>query len=219
MTSITKIVWKEIEEDAIVRSALEKEIISLKNLAVYLIKKKKLLTTTDAVISAIRRYEEEKPLELKFETARKVIRRSEGIRITTNIIEFALEKNKEIQDLLPKAFSQVDYNKGEILLIIQGEKSIKLMINDKNKEKMEAIFPKKSIIDIVDNIAEINIQLSGEAVKTPGIITVLTTELMLHDINIVETMSCVPEMLFFVKQKDIVKSYQILFESCTEKTK
>ncbi|MFH1276234.1 MAG: hypothetical protein ABIH82_03910 [Candidatus Woesearchaeota archaeon] len=214
MTSITKQIWKEIEEDVIVRRALEKQIISLKNLAVYLIKKNKLLTTSDAVISAIRRYNEEKPLELKFETARKVIGKSEDIRITTNIIEIALEKNKQTQEILQKAFTQIDYDKGEILLIMQGEKSIKLIINDKNKEKFITLFPKKSIINIEDNIAEINIQLSNEAVRTPGIITVLTTELMLHDINIVETMSCVPEMLFFVKQKDVVKSYQILFNLC-----
>ena len=214
MSSITKKVWKEIENDAIIRRALEKEIISMKNLAVYLIKEKKLQTTADAVISAIRRYKEEKPLERKFETARNVISRSEDIRITTNIIEIALEKNNHTQDLLQKTFSSVNYDRGDILLIIQAEKSIKLLINDKNKEKITSIFPKKSIIHIEYNIAEINIQLADEAVRTPGIITVLTTELMLHDINIVETMSCVPEMLFFVKQKDVVRSYEMLFNLC-----
>ena len=73
MTSIAKEIQSEIEKDIVVRSALEKKIVSLKGLAVYLIKKGRLNTTVDAVISAIRRYEEEKPLERKYETARKVI--------------------------------------------------------------------------------------------------------------------------------------------------
>ena len=66
MTSAAKEVWREIEEDIIVRRALEKGIVSLKNLTVYLLKKKKITASADAVISAIRRYKEEKPLERKF---------------------------------------------------------------------------------------------------------------------------------------------------------
>ena len=175
--------------------------------------------SVDAVVSAIRRYEEEKPLEKKYETARKVIAGSEDIRITSSIVIIALEKTKQTQELLQKAFTLIDYDKGEILLIIQGEQSIKLIINDKNKEKIATIFPKKTIINIEENIAEVNIQLSEEAVRTPGIISVLSTELMINDVNIVESMSCVPEMLFFIKQKDVVKSYQILFDLCKIKTK
>ena len=217
MTSIAKTIWKEIEEDAIIRRALEKEIISLKNLAVYLIKKHKLNATAHAVISAIRRYKEERPLEAKFETSRKVIGSSENIKITTNIVEIALEKNKQTQELLQKVFTHINYDKGEIALIIQGEQAIKLIINDKNKEKILPLFPKKSLLTIEKDLAEINIQLAEEAVRTPGIISVLSTELMIHNINVIETMSCVPEMLFFVKQKDVVKSYDILFNLCSEK--
>ncbi|MBS3140310.1 hypothetical protein J4479_04875 [Candidatus Woesearchaeota archaeon] len=214
MTSAAKEVWREIEEDIIVRRALEKGIVSLKNLTVYLLKKKKITASADAVISAIRRYKEEKPLERKFETARQVISKSEDLRITTAIMEIAVEKNKETQALLSKAVPLVNYEKGEILLIIQGEQSIKLIFNDKNKNKILSLFSKKSILVIQENLAEINIHLSEEAVKTPGILVVLTTELMMHNINIVETMSCVPEMLFFVHQKDIVKSYELLFKLC-----
>ncbi|MBS3116301.1 hypothetical protein J4421_01770 [Candidatus Woesearchaeota archaeon] len=217
MTSIAKQVWKEIEEDVIVRRGLEKGIISMKNLAMYLIKKKKLYATADAVISAIRRYKEDQPLESKFEMARKVIASSQSIRITSNILEIALEKNKQTQELLQKVFSLIDYDKGEIALFIQGEQAIKLIINDKNKEKILPLFPKRNILNLEKELAEINIQLSDEAVRTPGIISVLSTELMIHDVNIVESMSCVPEMLFFVKQKDVVKSYEILFSLSQKK--
>ncbi len=210
MTSVAKLVAGEIEEDVIVRRALEKGIISMKALAVYLIKKKNLNASTDAVVSAIRRYKEDSPLEKKYEKAVEVISKSSDIRITTNIAEIAVEKNEESQNILQKAFNMVSYEKGEILLIIQGEKSIKLIINEKNKDKIVSLFSKKSILHIEENLAEINIHLSDDAVKTPGIISTLSTEFMLHDINIYESMSCVPEMLFFVKQKDVMKGYQVL---------
>lgn len=217
MTSITKEIWTAIEQDVVVRRALEKEIVSQKNLAVHLIKKHKLNTSSDAVVSAIRRYKEERPLEKKYETARKVVSESLDVRITSNIVSIAVEKSKEIQLVLPKIFNVINYEKGEILLIIQGEQAIKLMMNEKNKAKVLDILPKKSVINIEENIAEINIKLTDEAVETPGIISLLSTELMMHDINILELMSCVPEMLFFVKQKDVVKSYEILFGLCRGK--
>jgi len=192
MTSTAKEVAKEIEDDVIVRRALEKGIVSMNSLAVYLIKKKNIHASLDAVVSAIRRY------------------RQEDIRITTNIVEIAVEKNEEAQRILQKAFAMVSVDKGEILLIIQGEKSIKFIINAKNKEKILQLFSRKSIMSIEDNLAEINIHLTDDAVKTPGIIATLSTEFMVHDINVYESMSCVPEMLFFVKQKDVMKSYQVL---------
>lgn len=215
--SIAQQVWKEIEEDIILRRALEKDIISLKNLAVYLIKKRKLNATTDAIISAIRRYPQESNLEKKYEKARAIIAESQDIRVTSNIISIAIEKNKQTQEQLQKVFDKIDYEKGEILLIIQGEQSIKVMINEKNRDKVLTYFPKNKILHIEEDLAEINIQLADEAVHTPGIIVVLSTELMVHDINVVELMSCVPEMLFFVKQKDVVKSYEILFNLCNIK--
>ena len=210
MTSIAKEVAKEIEDDVIVRRALEKGIVSMNSLAVYLIKKKNVDASHDAVVSAIRRYRQEIPLEKKYEKAKDVISKSSDIRITTNIVEIAVEKNEEAQRILQKAFAMVSVDKGEILLIIQGEKSIKFIINAKNKEKILQLFSRKSIMSIEDNLAEINIHLTDDAVKTPGIIATLSTEFMVHDINVYESMSCVPEMLFFVKQKDVMKSYQVL---------
>ncbi|NQV08560.1 hypothetical protein HQ529_01760 [Candidatus Woesearchaeota archaeon] len=217
MTSIAKTVWKLIEDDVIARRALDKGFASMKNLSMYFIKKHKLSTTSDAVISAIRRYKEEQPLEKKYETAKKIIAISKGIRITSNIVNITLRKNRKTQELVQKTFNMVDYDRGELLLIMQGEQSIKLLINDKNREKILNLFPKDSVSYVQNNLAEINIHLSDEARKTPGIISVLSTELMLHDINMVETMSCLPELLFFVDEKDVVKSYDVLFNLCNPK--
>ena len=215
MTSIAKEVWKAIEQDIIIRRGLEKGIISMKNLAVYLIKKRKIAATADAVVSAIRRYKEEQPLEKKYETARQRLLESSEIRITTNIVQITLEKNKETQKLLQKIFEKINYEKGEILLIMQAEQSLKVMVNQKNKDKVIDVFSKKNVVVVEENIAQINITLSDDGVRTPGIMSVLSTEVMMHGINPVEIITCVPEVLFYVKQKDVVKSYDILFGLCS----
>ena len=214
MTSMARQVWKIIEEDVVIRRALEKGVVNMHALAVHLIKEHKLHAGAHAVITAIRRYKEEGPLEKKYETAKKIISQSEDVRITSNIVSIAIEKNRKTQDILQKVFSLIDYEKGQLLVLMQGDESIKIMINKKNEKKVLSCIDKKLILHIEDNLAQINIQLSATAVKTPGIITVLSTELMMHNINVVEVMSCVPEMLFFVKQKDVVKAYELLFNMC-----
>ena len=214
MTSTAKQVWEAIEEDVVARRALEKEIVSLKNLAVYLIKKEKLDASADAVISAIRRYKEERPLEKRYDHAKKIIAQSTDVRITTNIAQIVLERSHEVQRLLQQAFETINYEKGDLLLVMQGEQTLKLLINQKNLERILAAFPKRSVREVKKDLAQINVQLSEEAVRTPGIISTISTELMLHGINLEEMMSCVPEMLFFVRQKDVVRAYEVLDGLC-----
>lgn len=219
MASITKNVWDKIDQDVIVKSAIEKEIISMKNLAVYLIKKYKLDATNDAVISAIRRYKKEDSIEKKFQDIRRVLSKSRSIKVTSNISKISLEKNKHINNIIDKAFNKIDTEQGDILLVIQGEKTIQLICNDKNKDKILSLFPKNLVLNTNDDLAEINIHLSDEAFKVPGILSLFTTELMLHNINMAEMTSCMPELLFFVKQEHAVKTYEVFFNLCYQNKK
>jgi aspartokinase len=56
--------------------------------------------------------------------------------------------------------------------------------------------------------------LHPEAVKTSGVAGIITNELALNGINIMEIISCVPELLFFVDEKDILKAHQVLHRLC-----
>ena len=146
--------------------------------------------------------------------ARKILAKSEGIKITSNIVNITIEKSTEAEKLVQKTYDLVNHDKGELLVIMQGEQSIKLLINDKNKEKIVNLFPKRLVDSVQNNIAEINITLNEEGKRTPGMVSVISTELMLHNINMVETMSCLPEFLLFVDQSDVVKAYEVLFNMC-----
>lgn len=45
---------------------------------------------------------------------------------------------------------------------------------------------------------------------TESILAVISNELAIKGINIMEFMSCFPEMLIFVDEKDMLKAYQVL---------
>lgn len=125
---------------------------------------------------------------------------------------YVLEKNSETQKTLQKVFRLVHYQKGEILLITQAEQSLKILVNEKKKDSILKLFEKKHVLNVVSSIAQINIHLSQEALKTPGIISVVSTELMMNNINLFELMSCTPELLIYVKQEDLMKAYGVISE-------
>ncbi len=45
---------------------------------------------------------------------------------------------------------------------------------------------------------------------TPGIVAAVTSELMIERINLVEFMSCVPELIIVVEEEDALKSYELI---------
>jgi len=181
-------------------------------LARYIIAEKKVNGNLDAVSSAIRRYKLDKYDEI-FDTVNKIVSFGE-LSTRSRLANIAVIKDAEIQEILPKLFSIIQFNRGDVLRIIQADEAIKILVNEKNLEKVKNLLPKKKIIKIDQNLAELNIHLHPDAIKTPGIIAAISNELAMNNINVMEFMSCVPEMLWFVKEKDILKAYNVLYQLC-----
>lgn len=213
MTQIQSLVNNFIDKNVDVRRAIENDFISIRKLAKYIADRLDL-DKTDAIISAIRRYESSETKNL-CKNAMGIIKKT-TISTKSNMVSIAIEKDDSSQEILPKLFEKINYNKGEVLRIIQAEESIKIVIDEKNLEVITKILPKSKIIIIEKEMAEINLNLDDKAVNTPGIISVIFSELMINNINIMETMSCVPEMMLFVKEKELLKAYSVLFNLIKE---
>jgi hypothetical protein len=209
MTQIQQLVNEFIDKNIDIRRAVENDIISIRKLAKY-IAKKLGSNQYDAVISSIRRYEIKQEKKDVYKKAISIVKKTK-ISTKSNIVSIAIEKDDYSQNLLPKLFDIINYNKGEVLRIIQAEGAIKLIVDEKNLKKIENIIPKDKIILIEKDLSEINLCLDDEAVNTPGIISLIFSELMINAISINEAMSCVPEMMLFVKEKELLKTYSILF--------
>ena len=49
-----------------------------------------------------------------------------------------------------------------------------------------------------------------DAKYAPGVIAITSNELVINGINILEAMSCISELLWFVEEKDLLRAYNIL---------
>ena len=185
MTNIQHEVWRIIEKDPNIQLGLQRDLINIRALARYIAKQldeKNIEASEDSIISAIRRYPKENAFKDRLEHAREIVSQS-TLTTRSHIANIALAKGKEAINVLREIFLLVNLERGETLRIVQGEESIKILIDEKNADKIVRIIPKSIILNVQKDLAEINMHLHPEAVKTPGIVLVLTTELMLNKIK------------------------------------
>jgi aspartokinase len=93
---------------------------------------------------------------------------------------------------------------------------MKILIDEKNLPKLQKLVSNEKIIKIDKKLAEINIHFEEEASKKVGIIGIITNELAINSVNVVEIISCSPEVLFFVHEKDLATAHQVIYRLCHE---
>jgi len=209
--NIAKHVWYFLDRNPCITRNMSAGLINTRALAKYLIKEEKIDTTLDAAISAIRRYKIDINKEI-FEKARKIFLKSTALSIRSPLANISIIKDTEVQNMLPKLFSIIHYNLGDVLRIIQGDGNIKIIVDKKQVEKIKNLFSEKHILNIEENLGEINVHIHPDAKYTPGILAYLANEFAINDINVIESISCFPEHIWFLDEKDLQKAYNVLYD-------
>lgn len=198
-----------LDSDFVIRRCLFRNIISFRALARYLIEKFDLKDKNmDAVISAIRRYKKTEKDEADRNLRKLFIKIA--VKTRSDIVDLRVSKNKRSVESISKLNSIVDIEKGEIIRVIQAEQSITIIIDDKNMEKFYNIFNKNDVISIDKKLVEINLQFTQEAQDIKGIVALVASSLNSEGVNIVEIMSCAPELLVIIKKEDLLKSLSVI---------
>ena len=207
--NISDLVKTFLDNDFVIRKCLFKNIISLRALSRHAANKLGLREKNlDAVISAIRRYKKTE----KEESDEKLKKLFSKITVKTksNIVDIRVQKNKRSFESISRLNSIVDIEKGEIIRIIQAEQSITIILDEKNLERFRDIFNKADCISTDKKLVEINLQFTQEAQDVKGIVALVASSLNSENINIVEIMSCAPELLVIVKKEDLLKALNVV---------
>ena len=206
-------VWKILDNGHSIRKELDRGLINHSALARYIIEEKKVDATLDAVLSAIRRYKFTSHDDV-FNSATKSLKKTINVSTRSNLAEISLVKDDDVQKVLPKLFDIIKYIQGDVLRVTQANECIRLLIDEKNIENVAVLFPKNKILTEDKSLAEINIYIHPKMQTTPGILAVLTNELAMSGINIVEIMTCPPEMICVVKKRDLIKATDVIYLLC-----
>lgn len=214
MTNITQTVWNLISQDPSIQKNLQKNLINVRALAKYIIRQYQLKASVDSVISAIRRYSSSQTFRENVEFITKVF---SGASISTknNLTCLVLRNQSDIQKCLSEISKLVDFEKRETFRMIKGKSHLKLITEMKALPKLKEFLSEKENFEIKENLSEIKIQmLDMQADKTKGVAARLSNELLINDINISEIIFCVPEIIIYVDQKDLLKAHDSIIQIC-----
>ncbi|MDI6737181.1 MAG: hypothetical protein QME12_01550 [Nanoarchaeota archaeon] len=193
-----------------IRQARKKGLVNRRALARYIVKAEHLEhTTIDALISVLRRFDTEKA---KDEEQFNKLLAEVTISTKENIVILTLKKSPRAIEKLAKVISCIDYSKGEILKIVQGALSLKIFIDESNLKAIKEIFDDKDIISIMKNLAEINILFPKEAMEAKGVLSYIASQLAMEGINLIELITCTPELTLYVEKKHLLKAYEALWK-------
>jgi len=132
------------------------------------------------------------------------------LTLKNKIVVVALANDPKIPRALARFSAQVDYSRGETLHIVSGIETVKVVTDYKNLEKLTAIVPKKRILNITTDLAEIVISLSDSVLNTPGVVATISTHLARSGVNLIEYITCSPHAIVVVEEKDALRSYKLL---------
>ena len=214
MESVSEIVKKFLDYNPCIRRDLDRGIINIRALARYIKTEKNIDTKIDAIISAIRRYDNEHHKEI-LKNSLYLLKKA-PISTKGGLANIAITKDEENQEKLSNIFSLINYSSGDVLRISQADGQMKILVDERNLSKIKKLFTDKKIIKIDKELAEINIHFPEGASKKVGIIGIITNELAINGVNVIEIISCAPEILFFVHEKDLTIAHRLIYRLCHE---
>ena len=206
MQSINQQIWNLINGDAAIQKGLKRDVINIRGLAKFFIKKNNVKASLDSVISAIRRYESSEDFE-EIDNISSVFENC--IISTKNNIACITLRQASIVKLHQMLEMQRNHHISKTRFI-SGTNTIKLMTDNVHKDTVLSVFDRKNVLNVEDDLSEISITLSKNAISKHGVLAKLANEIALNNVNIVELLITPPDFLIYIKEKDIVRAHETL---------
>ncbi|MBS3107902.1 hypothetical protein J4468_03205 [Candidatus Woesearchaeota archaeon] len=211
MTNINREVWRRIDNDAAVKKLLLEGLINISALARIIAKEHDLTKNLDAIISAIRRYEGNAEKKESLIKIYQLIKKAK-FSTKTKLASVLFKKNSEVRKKLTQLYSKIDFDAGDTLRIFEVSKFIKIIIDENNVKLIEDTFNQREIMDLTNKLGEVSIDYNTDITKTSGIFAMLSNELAANNISIVDSMICYSEHIIIVDEKDLKKTFDIIFK-------
>jgi len=130
--------------------------------------------------------------------------------IKTDISYVVMEESPTLLTKLEKIYSIIDFKKGGILNIIQGNYELAIIINQKYKEKLLDILYEEKLLDEIDDLVSISLTYSKNFLFTPGILYDVSRFLAWENINAIDIILTKTELSLIIGKKDLMRCYKTL---------
>ncbi|MBI2151566.1 hypothetical protein HYU21_02460 [Candidatus Woesearchaeota archaeon] len=214
MKNINREVWRYLDNHLTIKKDLNDDLINVRALAHKIITELNWNCSLNAVISAIRRYHLEIKEKDHLPEVYALLKKSKVLS-RTKLASLLLKKTDQVRKKLADLYPKIDFQGGDTLRIFEVNKYIKIIIDERNLVDISALFPKADIVNIEKDLGEITILYNVDITKIPGVFALLSNELAANGLSIVDSMICHSEHLIIVKEKELQKSFAVVFNLTT----
>jgi len=209
LVTVSNIVKKILDREVLIQESINRNIISYSLLAKYLkpgIEQeldKKIKDST--IVMALRRHAENVKKSFSNPSFKYAIE-----TIKTDICYVVLEESPDLLHKLKDFHSIVDFKRGGILNIIQGNFEVSIITNMRYKEDLLDLLYEKSILETVDDLVSISLTYSENFLFTPGILYDVSRFLSWENINVLDIILTKTELSIIIHKKDLMRCYKTL---------
>lgn len=207
MTSITKQVWRIIDEDPSIRKDLARGVINVSGLAAYLKKQHQVEGSLDSLISAIRRYNADVQVTNEYAAVQEAL--SEAVVSTkTRITALHLKNSSNLYKYLSELMKDPEFYKSEIFRLLKTRNETLCMIDHESLTRAESFFPEGNIEETQEGLAELSLILTEKGWASKGVMARLANEIANYGVNILYIISAEPRISIFLKEEDLTKAHE-----------
>ncbi len=130
--------------------------------------------------------------------------------IKTDISYLCLEESAAVLSHLERLYSIIDFKKGGILNIIQGNYEVAIITNSKYKEKVLDMLAGEKVLETIDDLVSISLTYSKNFLYQPGILYDISRFLAWENINALDIILTKTELSLIINKKDLMRCYKTL---------
>lgn len=130
--------------------------------------------------------------------------------IKTEICYVVLEESPNLLSKIQNLYPIIDFKKGGLLNIIQGNFEVAIITNQKYKEELLDQLHQEKVLDTIDDLVSISLTYNKDFLYTPGILYDITRFLAWENINVIDLVITKMEISILVSKKDLMRCYQTL---------
>ncbi len=195
-----------IESDPVIRNGLARGLVNVRALARHIQITTRQDVTLEALVAAIRRY----PTKEAVVKGRAVSELITKLSLKSEIVVVEIQNGPEIQDLLAKFSQKVDTSRGESLSVASSIKEMVVVIDSTNLGKLTGMIPRKSVLSVTRDLAEISVTMAEPFKNTVGAMAAITNEIAMEGINVIDYIRAAPDLEIIVEARDALRTYRAM---------
>lgn len=196
-----------IERDGVVRLGLARGLINVRALAREIHATARGEVSLDALLGAIHRY----PLDEGVERRRSTGQAIRKISLRNRVAILSFRNLPDLRPVIARFVGETNRAKEEMLRVSTSPEAVSVTFDEARMNDLEARVPKNDVLRRWTDLAELKVEANLEVEASPGILAVITSELAVNGVNVVQLSTVGPGyIVVLVKSEDATRAYESL---------